>query len=237
LKYLDYSLIRNNPKILCGYSDITALSNAIYAKTGLVTYSGPHFSTFGMKKGLEYTKEYFKKCLMNSEMFEVEASETWSDDMWYKDQDKREFIKNDGYVVLNEGEAQGTIVGSNLCTFNLLQGTEFMPNLNDTILFVEDDDMAGDSACVEFDRNLQSLLHQPGFEYVKGLVIGRFQKGSKMDMARLKYIISTKNELKSIPVIANADFGHTNPLFTFPIGGIVKITAKNNHCSIKIIEH
>src|SRR3989344_4225630 len=47
LRYLYYELIRQNPKILCGYSDITALSNAIFAKTGLVTYSGPHFFSFG----------------------------------------------------------------------------------------------------------------------------------------------------------------------------------------------
>lgn len=63
LKYIDYNLIKNNPKILCGYSDITALSNAIYAKTGLVTYSGPHYSSFGMEKGIDYIIDYFKKCL------------------------------------------------------------------------------------------------------------------------------------------------------------------------------
>lgn len=61
LKYLDYNLIEENPKILCGYSDITALTNAITARTNLTTYSGPHFSTWGMKKGGEYTVEYFKK--------------------------------------------------------------------------------------------------------------------------------------------------------------------------------
>ena len=60
LKYLDYDLIMNNPKILCGYSDITVLANAITAKTGLVTYSGLHFSTFGMKKEFEYNFEYFR---------------------------------------------------------------------------------------------------------------------------------------------------------------------------------
>lgn len=59
LKHLDYDLIRKNPKFFCGYSDITALNNAIYTKTRLVTYSGPHFSSFGMEKGLEYTNDYF----------------------------------------------------------------------------------------------------------------------------------------------------------------------------------
>jgi muramoyltetrapeptide carboxypeptidase LdcA involved in peptidoglycan recycling len=71
LGYLDYDLIRANPKIFCGFSDITALATAIHARTGLVTYSGPHFTTFGMKRGIDYTKEYFERCLMRGEPFEV----------------------------------------------------------------------------------------------------------------------------------------------------------------------
>src|SRR3989344_1635807 len=69
LPFLDYTLIKKNPKIFCGYSDITALQNAIYAKTSLVTYSGPHFFDFGDLKGFEYTKEYFKKCLMQKKEY------------------------------------------------------------------------------------------------------------------------------------------------------------------------
>ncbi len=64
LDYLDYNLIRNNPKIVCGYSDITALVNAIYKKTGLETYVGPHYSSFGMEQGFEYTMQYFKQMFM-----------------------------------------------------------------------------------------------------------------------------------------------------------------------------
>ena len=71
LDYIDWNLIRNNPKILCGYSDITALNNSFFAKTGLVTYSGPHYSTFGQKLYFDYTLEYFGKCLMNKEPFEI----------------------------------------------------------------------------------------------------------------------------------------------------------------------
>lgn len=61
LRYIDYDIIKNNPQIICGFSDITALLNAIYTKSGLVTYSGPHFSNFGMNKGLEYTIRYFNE--------------------------------------------------------------------------------------------------------------------------------------------------------------------------------
>ena len=66
LKGLDYKLIKQNPKILCGYSDITTLQNAILAKTGLITFSGPHFSTFGCLQGIEYIIDYFKRCLFFS---------------------------------------------------------------------------------------------------------------------------------------------------------------------------
>lgn len=231
LKYLDYELIKNNPKIFCGYSDITALQNAIFAKTGLVTYSGPAFSTFGMKKGLEYTLEYVKKVLMDEGETELQCSSHWSNDSWYVDQDSRKFIENDGYVVLHEGYASGRIIGGNLCTLNLLQGTEFMPSLENTILFIEDDSEVNART---FDRDVQSLIHQPGFSGVKGLVIGRFEIESNISEEELRYIIETKEELKKIPVAVNADFGHTTPIFTFPIGGSCKLEAANGKVSIII---
>jgi muramoyltetrapeptide carboxypeptidase LdcA involved in peptidoglycan recycling len=237
LPYLDYKLIKNNPKILCGYSDITALANAITAKTGLVTYSGLHFSTWAMKKGFEYNLEYFNKCLVEDKKYIVEASELWSDDAWYRDQENRKFEKNEGYLVINKGEAEGTILGGNLCTLNLLQGTEFMPNISNSILFIEDDDMTGSFFGVEFNRNLQSLIHQPNFKKVKGIVVGRFQKKAEMTIEKLKYIIQTKKELKSIPVIANVDFGHSNTFITFPIGGTAKISAFKGKAKIEIIKH
>ncbi|MBU2577481.1 LD-carboxypeptidase, partial [Patescibacteria group bacterium] len=169
LRYIDWDLIKNNPKILCGYSDITALNNAVFTKTGLVTYSGPHYSTFGQKLHFDYTLDFFKKCLLSDESFEIKPSEKWSDDAWYKNQEERTLIPNDGWLVINEGSAEGTILGANLCTFNLLQGTEYLPDFTDSVLFLEDDE---ESAPHDFDRNLQSLIHLPEFSKVKGLVIG-----------------------------------------------------------------
>lgn len=237
LSYLDYDLIKNNPKVLCGYSDITALSNAIYHKTGLVTYSGPHFSSFGMLKGIEYTAKYFKQCLILDKPFEIFPSSEWSDDLWYRDQERREFINNAGYFLINEGEAEGGIIGGNLCTLNLLQGTEFMPSLEDAILFLEDDDATGDLFDLEFDRNLQSLIHQPGFSGVKGIVIGRCQKKGSISQDKLIKIIKAKKELQNIPVIYGIDFGHTTPAITFPIGGRARLVAKNDGMKLEIIEH
>ncbi len=234
LKHLDYDLIRSNPKILCGYSDITALENAIFAKTGLVTYSGLFYSTFGRRLGFEYCLEYFQKCLFSSEPIEVQPSKTWSDDDWWKNQQKREFIDNPGWTVVNQGSAEGTLVGGNLCTFNLLQGTPYFPDLTDSILFLEDDE---ESQHHHFDRDLQSLIHLPQFKLVRGLVIGRFQKVSGMTDDKIRAMIAEKPELRDVPVIANVDFGHTEPMITFPIGGKVRIVADSNNPTITIITH
>jgi len=236
LQYLDYDLIKNNSKILCGYSDITALTNAITAKTDLVTYSGIHFSNFAMKIEIEYNIEYFKKCLMSEEEFEIKPSPTWSNDAWYLDQENRNLIKNEGFIIIQKGEAIGKILGANLGTFNLLRGTEFMPNISDSILFLEEDNNVGKDFVVEFDRNLQSLIQQPNFDKVKGLVLGRFQENTEMTLEKLKYIIETKKELQNMPIIANVDFGHTNPLFTFPIGGTASLKV-SDEVELKIIKH
>jgi len=234
LKYIDWELIKNNPKIFCGFSDITALNNSIFQKTGLVTYSGPLYSTFGQKLHFDYTLEYFKKCVMSDDSIEIKPAESWSDDEWYKDQDKRNLIKNNGWLVINEGNANGTILGGNLCTFNLLQGTEYMPDLNNSVLFLEDDYLTNP---VTFDRDLQSLIHLPDFSNVKGIIIGRFQNKSKVTNELLTQIIKTKKELNNIPVIANVDFGHTDPKVTLSIGGTVEIISKSNNSKITILKH
>ncbi|HRD69008.1 MAG TPA: LD-carboxypeptidase [Legionella sp.] len=233
---IDYQLIASNPKILCGYSDITALQNAIYAKTGLVTYSGPHYSSLGMEQGIDWSLDYLIKCLFNEAPYIIEASTQWSDDAWFLDQTNRHFMSNDGHWIIQPGEAKGTILGANLCTLNLLQGSAFMPSLENSILFLEDDALTGNESAVIFDRDLQSLIQQPGFEGVKGLIIGRFQKASHICCDLLKTIIQNKKELRNMPIIANVDFGHTDPMITFPIGGTIQIEAAEQ-TKLTILSH
>lgn len=235
LDYLDYDLIKNNPKIICGFSDITALTNAIYAKTGLITYSGLHFSSFGMKYGFEYSMDYFKKIFMTSDNIDIKSSEKWSNDSWFNNQENRIFEKNEGMQVINEGIVSGKIIGGNLCTLNLLQGTEYMPDIDNSILFIEDDGLVGKNFDKEFDRNLQSLLHASKGKKINGIVIGRAEKVSNMNYDKWKNIIKTKELLKDIPVIINANFGHTTPIFTFPIGGNATLNVKNDNIELKII--
>ena len=233
LRYIDYELIASHPKRLCGYSDITALSSAIYAKTGLINYSGPHYSTFGMLHGIEYTKEYFYTMMFQDGPVQVLPSAEWSDDAWYLDQENRTFIQNDGPYVIQEGRTDGVIVGCNLCTLNLLQGSEYMPNLAGSILFLEDD---LESLPPTFDRDLQSLIHQPGFEGVRGLMIGRFQQSSQMSRQLLFDIIRSKRELAHLPVVADVNFGHTSPQITLPIGGHATLEAFGEEVKLSILE-
>src|SRR5215210_4155325 len=234
LGYLDYGLIRANPKILCGFSDITAIATAIHARTGLVTYAGPHFTTFGMKLGIDYTRDYFERCLMHEKPFEVQPAYHWSDDPWYEDQENRDFVPNPGYEVIHEGEAEGRLLGGNLGTLCLLFGTPYMPDLEGSILLLEDDE---EESPFTFDRHLQSLIHQPGFEGVRAVVIGKFQRVSNVDSDTLKPIIESKRELAAIPIVAGASFGHTTPQFTFPIGGYGSLHAGNGAARLSIEVH
>ena len=187
-----------------------------------------------MLKGFDYTFEYFKKMFFQEDEFEINSSTQWSDDAWFIDQEKREFIKNEGMFIINEGVAEGDIVGGNLCTIRLLQGTEYMPSIENKILFLEDDDMAGSIYLMEFDRNLQALIHMPEFNTVKGIVLGRAQKATNMNRDKWIKLIKNKPELKNIPVIGGADFGHSTPIFTFPVGGYARIEAKSDKIKLAI---
>ena len=217
LPHIDWQLIRDNPKILCGYSDITVLSNAIYAHTGLVTYYGPHYSTLGQKHLSSYTFDSLTACLTSNAPYAIEASAAWNDDEWYIDQDARNDTANEGMTALQQGSASGTIIGGNLCTLNLLQGTPHMPAATgDVILFLEDD---SETDLVHLDRDLESLLQTGLGSQVKGIVIGRFQVGSHISTSDLRELLHHKPQLRNLPIISGADFGHTNPMTTYPIGG------------------
>jgi muramoyltetrapeptide carboxypeptidase len=219
LRHLDYDLIAKNPKILCGYSDITALHNAIYAKTGLVTYHGPHFSTFGFDRETEYTRQAFENCVIKDEPVTVVPSEA--------------AVK---YHTIQEGVCEGTIIGGNLCTLNLLQGTPYMPDISDKVLFLEDDNIIGEYFCYEFDRNLESLLQVEGADTIKGIIFGRFDDSCGLTVETIIDIIRDKVP-SHIPVIFGADFGHVFPMITFPIGGSVRIRANHDKVEIVIVAH
>ena len=232
LPHLDWDLVAANPKIFCGFSDITALQNAILAHTGLVTYSGPHWSTFGMRDHFEQTQRWFVDALFDGYRTELTASPTWTDDLWFLDQEVRNLLPGTGWWTLQHGVGSGRIVGGNLCTLNLLQGTAHMPSLGGAILMLEDDAATDPST---FARDLASLLQTPEAPEIKGLVIGRFQQSSGMTRDLLQTIVAMQPALAGLPVLANVDFGHTQPQMTLPIGGRAVLTL-NSSSSLHITE-
>jgi muramoyltetrapeptide carboxypeptidase LdcA involved in peptidoglycan recycling len=233
LDYIDYELLKNNPKVFCGFSDITAIANAITTKSDFITYSGPHFSSWAIKKGFEYSVEYFEKCCMNENSFDLLPSDKWSDDPWYLDQENRDFMDNEGHWIIQGGASEGKTIGSHARCLSALQGTQYWPDLKDSILFIEED---AETNIQVFDRLVQSYIQLPGFSGVKGILIGRFQKGSKVTREILTEVIKSKKELQDLPVIANVNFGHALPIATLPIGGQISIdTSKSN--AITVTQH
>lgn len=218
LPYLDFSLIKANPKIFCGYSDITALCNAITCKTGMTTYVGPHFSSFQMDELQDYQTRSFLNVVSKDEAITICPSSFWSQDAWYLPNPKRQLFPNDWKVYNEAMTVSGLCFGGNLGSLQLLFGTEFLPSLKDAILFLEN---AEEDDFQVFTRALSSLMQVA--KHPKALLIGRFPKESKMTESKLLTILNKYPLLKEIPVMYDMDFGHTQPLFTIPIGALVTV--------------
>ncbi len=211
LPYLNYDLIAQNPKIFCGYSDTTALLNAIYAKTSMQTYMGPSYSSFKMEAGQAYQTEAWLRA-MTQDDYDLVPSKEWSSDPWYDPTKPRHFMPTE-WKVYNAGSALGTIIGGNLSTFSLLRGTPYAPQAENYILFVEE---AEGYPPEHFLRELAALLQ--AYPNPQAVIIGRFPKECEMTEEILLTILDKHPLLKNIPVLYDVDFAHTQPLFTITIG-------------------
>ncbi|XLQ19707.1 MAG: S66 peptidase family protein [Candidatus Moraniibacteriota bacterium] len=232
LPLIDFSIIKKNPKIVCGYSDVTALTHAIYAKTGLVTFCGPNFSTFIAQRHRKYILKCFQDVFMSGQVITPKSSKRWTDGASEKAL-KTKAKKNDGPYIIQSGKVTGSALGGNLCTIGLLQGTEFMPKLKDVILFIEDDDIFTCEFSGEFIRNLDSLLQQKNAT-IKGIMFGRFESSTNITKGVIQQIVNEREQIRNIPIVANMDFGHTRPMFIYPIGGKATIsTDSGNILTIK----
>ncbi|HEM3538129.1 TPA: LD-carboxypeptidase [Streptococcus suis] len=216
LPYLDFDLIARHPKIFCGYSDTTALLNAIYAKTGMQTYMGPAYSSFKMDLGQQYQTEAWLKAV-TQDSYDLIPSPEWSSDAWYLPDAPRTFYPTE-WKVYNPGQASGIAIGGNISTLNLLTGTEFAPRPDNYILFLEE---AEDDDYLIIARHLTALLQ--AYPNPQAVLIGRFPKETKMTEEILLAILDKHPILKKVPVLYDLDFAHTQPLFTITIGGQVEL--------------
>lgn len=216
LPYLDYDLIARHPKVICGYSDTTALLNAIYAKTGMKTYMGPAYSSFKMEEGQDYQSQRWLDAVTKA-AYDLIPSQEWSSDAWYDPNQPRQFNPTK-WKVYHSGKARGTAIGGNLSTFGLLRGTEFAPQPENYVLFIEE---AEEDSIQTFSRHLAALFQ--AYPNPQAVILGRFPKEFGMTENILHFILGKHPVLKEIPVLYDLDFAHTQPLFTFTIGAQVEI--------------
>ncbi|HFI0042730.1 TPA: S66 peptidase family protein [Streptococcus suis] len=216
LPYLDFDLIARHPKMFCGYSDTTALLNAIYAKTGMPTYMGPAYSSFKMVQAQQYQTEAWLKAV-TQDSYELTPSPEWSSDAWYLPDAPRTFYQTE-WKIYNPGKASGIAIGGNISTLNLLTGTEFAPKPDKYVLFLEE---AEDDDYLIIARHLTALLQ--AYPNPQAVLIGRFPKETKMTEEILLAILDKHPILKKVPVLYDLDFAHTQPLFTITIGGQVEL--------------
>lgn len=227
LDHLDYDLIKANPKIFIGYSDITALTTAITTKTGLVTFSGPGVISFAKPEPFEYTWNYFEKmCIDPQENLTIESSPDYADDLFFlrKDDNHRIKKRNDGVKIFNGGKAKGEVIAGNFQTLLVLNGTEYSPDLAGKILFVEEDET---STPAHIDRFICQCKQLGWFDKISGLVFGRFTEQSQFSPEdSFEDILKEYLSNAKFPVLYNADFGHSDPMITIPNGGICIINGE-----------
>lgn len=242
LEHLDWDVIAANPKVFCGYSDITALQHAVLAHTGLLTYSGPHWSSFGMRDHFDDTLAWFRQTVFAPDAgghdgpLDLTPASEWTDDLWFLDQDDRHPEPTDGWWSLGaDGTVSGLVIGANLATITLLPGTPHMPQPDACVLVIEDD---LESQPHHFDRLLHALLQHlthVGTD-VLGVVIGRFQRASGMTRDLLQSIVDVP-ALDGLPIVANIDYGHTSPMLTLPIGGEIEVDVSDDDIALRLLTY
>lgn len=218
LDYLDFDLIKLNPKPFIGYSDTTALQVGIYVKTGLVSFSGPAVITFAKPEVPTYTVEHFKKILMDPQVSYVAGvSDQFSDNQWYLTPDTKMIFKpHAGLQVFRPGSTSGIALGGNIGTMLLLAGTPYWPDLKGKILFVEEDEAESPQT---MNRMFTQLRQMGVYDQIAGMVIGRFAERVGFEESdSLEMILEETLKGYHFPVMTGADFGHTDPLMTIPQG-------------------
>lgn len=215
LDKLDYQIIRNNPKALVGYSDITTLQLAIWQKAGVPSISGP-MAAVEMGSGiLPFTEQHFWGQIQNTS-----ALYTFSFDCQNEVQ------------VWHQGTAKGTLIGGCLSMVAHQLGTPFMPDVSGQILFLED---VGEEP-YKIDRYLAQLYQAGIFSKIKGLILGQFIDCEDSNSSRAS--ITVQDVLQNyfgqadFPVIFNFPYGHGMRKFSMPIGVNAELATEN--CTLTV---
>jgi len=212
LDYIDYKMIKNHPKIICGFSDNTSILNAIHEKTGLVTYHGPTFKSLtSWETGYAY-KQFIKTFAENTESLIMEEPE-------------------DEYTTIQAGQATGELVGGNLSLFTKLVCGKYAVNLQDKILFLEE--LGFEAAPEMVNSNIYYLKQNGVFDKIAGLWIGNYEHPSKISLEKI--VMNAIGDEYKFPIIKSDNFGHIDKKIIIPIGTKAEINT-NEKIKIKLVE-
>jgi muramoyltetrapeptide carboxypeptidase len=214
LPHLDFDVIRRNPKVLIGYSDVTALLLSIYAKTGLVTFHGP----IGMGRWDGYSLEYYKRLLFNGEQIAYSNKQGLSD--------RNALVQIEFRTqTITPGKARGRLLGGNLSIIASIMGSPYVPDWDDAILFTED---VGEGY-YRIDRMLTQLKLAGVLGRIKGFVFGSCSECGPGDnnfgALTLEEIFADHIKPLRVPAWQGAMIGHGQPQWTLPVGVEVEIDA------------
>ncbi len=235
LPYIDYEAFKRNPKIIIGYSDVTAILLAIYAQTGISTYYGPALvASFGeLSPFVDYTYKYFKEVIMDNAKipYVFEMPKYWTDEyINWETQDKSKEKRENKWITVYEGVARGRVIGGNLNTIQGIWGSKYMPEIKDgDILFIEDS--LKDIATIE--RSFSLLKVNGVFDKISGIILGKHELFDDLKTGRKPYeILLEVLGNKKLPFIADFDCCHTHPMLTLPIGCEIELNATEKKVSI-----
>lgn len=222
LPYLNYEVIRQNPKIFIGFSDLTALLLGIHAQTGLVTFHGPN----GLTSWLPNQTIPFRQVLFEGGTTSLTSERT------PEDSDRIMQVKN-RIQVITSGRAQGHLIGGNLSVLSGIVGSPYVPDLNGAILFLED---VGEDI-YRIDRMITQLKLAGVFNQLAGFVFGQCTNcGPDADYGSLtlEQVLRDHIQPLEIPAWQGAAIGHVEPILTLPIGTQVEINTDNG--SLRMLE-
>ncbi len=212
IDYIDYEIIKDHPKIICGFSDNTSILNAIHEKTGLVTYHGPTFKSLtSWETGYAY-KQFIKTFAENTESLIMGEPE-------------------DEYTTIQAGQATGELVGGNLSLFTKLVCGKYAVNLQDKILFLEE--LGFEAAPEMVNSNIYYLKQNGVFDKIAGLWIGNYEHPSKVSIEKI--IKNAIGDEYKFPIIKSDNFGHIDKKIIIPIGTKAEINT-NEKIKIKLVE-
>ncbi len=238
LPLLDFDLIRSNPTVFMGYSDITVLNVAIWQQTGLVTFNGPALLTdFAEQPEMfAYTRDYLHKALCAAApVGAIEPSPWWTEELqdWEAKADldrPRDRFESEGWTWLKDGVTDGVLVGGCLGSLDHLRLTRYWPDWEDTIFFFETSEECSGPA--EVDRRLAAYEEIGVFDKLKGMLVGRPYRFSAAEKEQLRELLLARTWPYRFPIVTDMDFGHTAPQFTLPLGVRARIDAGNQQFEI-----